>query len=127
MCFNLVLTLKYSANSNHIQIKVTGWKQVATKTVSGVTYTITANGQGLAKLSVTCSNVSFTTGASHEATKWIPSAYFPSTVPGMILTQRSVANNIMIYFFINGVVGVNNTYTSAQTTSLNHQFVYCYI
>ena len=106
---------------------MTGWKQVATKTVSGVTYTITANGQGLAKLSVTCSNVSLASGASHEATSWIPSAYLPSTVPGMILTQRSVANNIIIYFFATGTVGLNNTYTSAQTATLAHQLVYCYI
>ena len=110
-----------------LDLVVTGWKQVATKTVSGVTYTITVNGQGLAKLSVTCSNVSFNNGSSHEATNWIPSAYLPSTVPGIILVNRSMNNNIMIYFFKNGAVGVTNTYTSTQTVNLNHQFLYCYI
>ena len=119
--------ITFSANTENIQIRVNGWKQVATKAVSGVTYTITVNGQGLAKLSVTCSNVSLASGASHEATNWIPSAYLPSTLPGIVLTQRSVANNILIYFFATGAVGVNNTYTSAQTATLSYQLLYCYI
>lgn len=119
--------ITFSANTENIQIRVNGWKQVATKTVSGVTYTLTVNGQGLANLSVTCSNVSFASGTSHEATNWIPSAYLPSTSTGIVLTQRSVANNILIYFFATGTVGVNNTYTSAQTMTLSHQLLYCYI
>lgn len=113
----------FRVENQNIQVKVTGWEQVATTTVSGVTYTCSVNGEGLARVRATATNVSFATGNSHEATNWIPTDYKPST-DKVVWTQRSLTSNIGVYLFSNGTVGVVNTYSSTQTRSLGTEIIY---
>ena len=119
-------TIQYSANNENIQIKVTGFKQVAQTTVSGVTYTCYANGEGIGRVTVKCSNVSFASGNSHEATNWIPEAYKPKGYYHM-LTERVITNGALVYLWeYQTLIGIRNTASSASTKSLNLTIVYSY-
>lgn len=94
--------------------------------MSGVTYTALVNGRGIGRIHVSSNNISVASGASHQASDFIPSEYRPHG-PNMFLTQRSMANNIIIYAYSNEI-GLMNTYTSTQTgISLNSNFHYYYI
>lgn len=118
--------ITFSANNENIQIKVTGWKQVATTTVSGVTYTCYANGEGVGRVNVRCSNVSFAAGNSHEATNWIPEAYKPKGDCYM-LVERVITNASIVYLWeYETLIGIRNTGSSAYTKSLNLTIVYSY-
>lgn len=116
----------FSANNENIQIKVTGFKQVATTTVSGVTYTCYVNGEGVGRVTVKCSNVSFAPGTSHEATNWIPEAYKPKGDCYM-LVERVITNASIVYLWeYETLIGIRNTGSSAYTKSLNLTIVYSY-
>ena len=118
--------ITFTANNKTTQIKVTGWKQVATTTVSGVTYTCYVNGEGVGKVNVRCSNVSFPSGNSHEATNWIPEAYKPVGDYYMLL-ERLITDGALVYLWeYQTTIAIRNTYSSASTKSLNATIVYSY-
>ena len=114
----------YSANNASAQVKVRGWKQVATKTVSGVTYTCNYNGEGVVKVNAEGSNVSCASGNTHDAINWIPSSYAPKT-SHIALLERSVSNNIIFYMWGgSGSCGITNTYSSSKTVNISFEVVY---
>ena len=116
----------FSANNENIQIKVTGFKQVAQTTVSGVTYTCSVNGDGVGRVNVNCTSVSFAAGNSHEALDWIPSQYTPNGYYHT-LTERKVSNTLILYLWeYHSLVGITNTSTSSQTRNLDIAIVYSY-
>ena len=118
--------ITFTANNENIQIKVTGFKQVATTTVSGVTYTCYANGEGVGRVTVKCTNVSFASGNSHEALNWIPEAYKPKG-EHYILAERATTNTLIIYLWsYQTLIGITNTFSSAATKTLNLTIVYSY-
>lgn len=99
---------------------------MATTTVSGVTYTCYVNGEGVGRVNVSCSNVSFASGNSHEATNWIPEAYKPKGYYHM-LTERVITNGALVYLWeYQTLIGIRNTASSASTKSLNLTIVYSY-
>ena len=119
--------ITFTANNTSTQVRVSGWKQVAEETVSGVTYTCKVNGEGIGKVHVSCSNVSFGTGNTHEKTNWIPDPYKPIGYSNALF-QRSVSNNIIVYLWgSNTTIGITNTYSSSQTQSLDITIIYSYI
>ena len=116
----------FSANNENIQIKVTGFKQVAQTTVSGVTYTCSVNGEGVGRVNVNCTSVSFAAGHSHEALNWIPRQYTPNGYYHT-LTERKVSNTLILYLWeYKSLVGITNTSTSSQTKNLDIAIVYSY-
>ena len=118
--------ITFTANNKTTQIKVTGWKQVATTTVSGVTYTCYANGEGVGRVNVRCSSVSFPSGFSHEATNWIPEAYKPVGDYYMLL-ERLITDGALVYLWqYQTTIGIRNTLSSASIKSLNSTIVYSY-
>ena len=118
--------ITFSANNTNTQVNVTGWKQVATTTVSGVTYTCYVDGNGCGRVDVSCSSVSFASGHSHEATNWIPDAYKPIGYY-YILTERTTSNTLIVYLWsYQTLIGITNTSSSSQTKSLNSTIVYAY-
>ena len=118
--------LNYSANNENIQIKATGFKQVAQTTVSGVTYTCYVNGEGVGRVTVKCSSVSFAAGNTHEALDWIPSQYTPKGYYHT-LTGRGISNTLILYLWeYHSLVGITNTSTSSQTKNLDMAIVYSY-
>ena len=104
-------------------MKVTGWKQVATQTVSGITYTCEYNGEGLCKVKANGTDVSLASGHSHETTNWISTPYKPSTTQ-IRLSERSVSNNILFYMWTGGNCGITNTYSSTKTANIQFEVVY---
>ena len=118
--------ITFSANNENIQIKVTGFKQVAQTTVSGVTYTCSVNGEGVGRVNLKCTSVSFAAGNSHEALNWIPSQYTPKGYYHT-LTERKVSNTLILYLWeYKSLVGITNTSTSSQTRNLDIAIVYSY-
>lgn len=116
----------FSINNSNVQIHVTGWKLVGSKTVSGVRYRAFINGYGQGKMEVKADNISIGTGTTHNTNlEFIPSGYRPTGTPPTF-TQRSVDNNIIIYIYSNEI-GLHNTYSSQQTgQSIWEQISYFY-
>ena len=116
----------FRVTNTNIQIKVTGWKQVATTTVSGVTYTCYVNGEGVGRVHIRCSNVSFAVGNSHEALNWIPSPYKPIG-ECEVLTERKTTDTLIIYLWsYQTLIGITNTGSSAKTKTLSSTIMYSY-
>ena len=99
---------------------------MATTTVSGVTYTCYANGEGVGRVNVRCSSVSFAAGNSHEATNWIPAPYIPKGYYHM-LVERKTTDTLIVYLWeYETLIGITNTSSSAKTKNFNLTIVYSY-
>ena len=84
------------------------------------------NGNGVGRVRINASNVSFASGNSHEALDWIPSEYIPLGYYYAI-TQRTLSNTLLIYLWSSpSVIGVTNTASSTKTMSLDGTIVYSY-
>ena len=116
---------RFGVGSSDCFINVNGWKQVGTKTVSGVTYTAKVDGNGMGVMEVSCSNVSLASGSSHSTNlNFVTDGYRPKSSP-ISLNQRSVANNIIVYLWASEI-GLTNTYSSSQTVSFTMRIPYFY-
>ena len=106
MCHDLVLTIKYSANTKQLQIFITGFKFIQ----SNITYNLYVDeSQRIAQIRVNRSNVTINNGDGFNYSDFkIPSHYRPKSNSYVSVGRN--APSILNYVWDDGTIGIyNNT------------------